>query len=360
MVILLIKAINRSETLNNYMKYITLSALLLAGICTSGYVSAKKKDKKQQATEPAVTLTTTPLTTETDTLSYAFGVSLSEGGLSQYLQQLGLISDTAQIRSDYENQINSATAQAEKDHLSQELSAKLDSVTTANNFNTQQLFKGILEKLESKDTNKAYTSGLEIGGQLLSMSDRFSEQAFGASGNKLNNTALYEGVKDYISKQPLRVENSQQLMNDKMAEMTAKADAQKKEQYAETIAAGEKFMAENAQKEGVVTLEDGLQYKIIKEGTGPKPTLSDQVKVHYKGTFIDGTVFDSSIDRGEPIVFGLTGVIKGWTEILQLMPVGSKWEVYIPYDLAYGDAERGNMKPYSNLIFEIELLEIVK
>lgn len=342
------------------MKYITLSVLLIACICSSNYAFAKKKDKKQNEVQPVVTLSANPLISEVDSLSYAFGVSLSESGLSQYLQQLGLISDTTEIRKDYQSKINAATDQAEKSRLSQELTLKLDSTVTANNNNAEQLFIGIREKLESKNTNKAYTSGLEIGGQLLSMSDRFSEQAFGQSGDKLNNMALYEGVKDYISKLPIRIEGSQQIIEQKMAAMTAKADEENKKQYAETIAAGDKFMSENATKEGVVTLEDGLQYKIIKEGTGEIPTVADQVKVHYKGTFIDGKVFDSSIDRGEPIIFGVTGVIKGWTEVLQLMPVGSKWEVYVPYDLAYGSTDRGTIKPYSNLVFEIELLEIVK
>jgi FKBP-type peptidyl-prolyl cis-trans isomerase FklB len=107
-------------------------------------------------------------------------------------------------------------------------------------------------------------------------------------------------------------------------------------------------------------LPDGLQYQVITEGTGEKPTISDRVKVHYHGTLTDGTVFDSSIERGEPAVFGVAQVIKGWTEALQLMPVGSKWILYIPYDLAYGGRDAGKIKPFSNLIFEIELLDIEK
>lgn len=343
------------------MKYITLSVLFLTCACMSGYSSTKKKDKKQEAV-PVNLQIATPLVSPTDSISYAFGVSLSEGGLSQYLQQLGILSDTESINNDYKGRIEAATNQSDKNRLNEELSAKLDSATTANNYNIAQLLKGISEKLNAKDgdSNKAYTSGLEIGGQLLSMSERFTEQALGASNDKVNNAALYEGVKDYLSKQPLRIENSKELMDKRMAEMAEKANEEKKIQYAETIAAGEKFMAENATKAGVISLENGIQYKIITQGTGAKPTLTDQVKVHYKGTFIDGTTFDSSVDRGEPITFALTGVIKGWTEILQLMPVGSKWEVYIPYDLAYGDTDRGTIKAYSNLIFEIELLEIVK
>ncbi|OWR79773.1 FKBP-type peptidyl-prolyl cis-trans isomerase [Porphyromonas gingivalis] len=125
--------------------------------------------------------------------------------------------------------------------------------------------------------------------------------------------------------------------------------------------AGEEFLKINAHKEGVTTLPSGLQYEIIKMGEGPKPTLSDTVTCHYHGTLINGIVFDSSMDRGEPASFPLRGVIAGWTEILQLMPIGSKWKVTIPSDLAYGDRGAGeHIKPGSTLIFIIELLSINK
>lgn len=125
--------------------------------------------------------------------------------------------------------------------------------------------------------------------------------------------------------------------------------------------AGEEFLKINAHKEGVTTLPSGLQYEVIKMGEGPKPTLSDTVTCHYHGTLINGIVFDSSMDRGEPASFPLRGVIAGWTEILRLMPVGSKWKVTIPSDLAYGDRGAGeHIKPGSTLIFIIELLSINK
>lgn len=130
--------------------------------------------------------------------------------------------------------------------------------------------------------------------------------------------------------------------------------------YGKNLEEGEEFLAQNALRDGVKTTESGLQYEIIKEGKGKVPTTEDKVKVHYHGTLIDGTVFDSSVDRGEPIVFGVTQVIKGWTEALQMMPVGSKWKLYIPYDLAYGEREAGQIPPYSTLIFEVELLGIEK
>ena len=123
--------------------------------------------------------------------------------------------------------------------------------------------------------------------------------------------------------------------------------------------AGENFLAENKKKPGVIALENGVQYEILKAGDGPKPKATDEVIVHYHGTLINGEVFDSSVDRGESISFPLNRVIRGWTETLQLMPVGSKWRVYIPYNLAYGDKSAGPaIKPYSALIFEIELLGI--
>ena len=128
------------------------------------------------------------------------------------------------------------------------------------------------------------------------------------------------------------------------------------------LEAGNMFLEENAKREGVQTTESGLQYEVLVEGDGEKPTETDQVRVHYHGTLIDGTVFDSSVERGEPAVFGVNRVISGWTEALQLMPVGSKWKVYIPSDLAYGANPRpgGAIKSNMALIFEVELLEIIK
>jgi FKBP-type peptidyl-prolyl cis-trans isomerase FklB len=124
-------------------------------------------------------------------------------------------------------------------------------------------------------------------------------------------------------------------------------------------AEGAKFLSLNSMKEGVVSLPSGLQYKILKQGTGAIPKSTDQVKTHYSGTLIDGTKFDSSYDRGQPATFGVTQVIKGWVEALQIMPEGSKWELYIPHQLAYGSQGQGSIPPYSALIFQIELIEIV-
>lgn len=132
--------------------------------------------------------------------------------------------------------------------------------------------------------------------------------------------------------------------------------------FKENKEAGEKYLANNGKCGDVVTLPSGLQYQILTKGDGPKPTLADRVKVHYVGTLIDGTEFDSSYRRGTPAEFGVTQVIKGWTEALQLMPVGSKWRLFIPYNLAYGDRQMPGspIQPYSTLIFDVELLDIVQ
>jgi FKBP-type peptidyl-prolyl cis-trans isomerase FklB len=143
------------------------------------------------------------------------------------------------------------------------------------------------------------------------------------------------------------------------------SDKQKSQQQDEktsfenVIEEGAKFLTSNGQREGVVTLESGLQYEILIEGEGAKPSLTDKVETHYHGTLLDGTVFDSSVDRGETVSFPVGGVISGWTEALQLMPVGSKWKLYIPYNLAYGERGAGQtIGPYSTLIFEVELIAI--
>jgi FKBP-type peptidyl-prolyl cis-trans isomerase FklB len=140
-----------------------------------------------------------------------------------------------------------------------------------------------------------------------------------------------------------------------------KIQAKKAEaEFNENKLAGETFLAENAKRENVKTTASGLQYEVLAEGKGEKPSVTDKVKVHYRGTLIDGTEFDSSYGRGTPAEFGVNQVIKGWTEALQLMSVGSKYKLYIPQDLAYGAKNQGKIKPFSTLIFEVELLGIEK
>jgi FKBP-type peptidyl-prolyl cis-trans isomerase len=143
------------------------------------------------------------------------------------------------------------------------------------------------------------------------------------------------------------------FMQNRQAEMM-------KKQFGKNIDEGEKFLADNKKRDGIQETASGLQYEVITMGTGPKPSAEEVVKVHYTGTLLDGTKFDSSVDRGEPASFGVNQVIKGWQEGIQLMPVGSKFKFYIPYELGYGEQGTGPIPPYSTLIFEVELLEIVK
>jgi FKBP-type peptidyl-prolyl cis-trans isomerase FklB len=172
--------------------------------------------------------------------------------------------------------------------------------------------------------------------------------------SNINTTILVKAVRD--------VENNKAVLSEQQCQSTLMAYVQK--QQAEKALGnkklGQEFLAANAKKPGVVTLPSGLEYQIIKEGAGPKPKLTDMVRVHYHGTLIDGRVFDSSIDRGQPIELNVNGVIPGWTEALQLMPVGSKWKLFVPSDLAYGDRQAGQLiAPGSTLVFDVELLDIV-
>lgn len=185
-------------------------------------------------------------------------------------------------------------------------------------------------------------------------------------GNQLNNstdsTIVLSGFADKMNgKEILTAEQEEEIINRYFTKKQEEQQREQAKQYESIKAEGESILAENAKRPEVKTTDSGLQYEVITEGKGPKPAETDVVKVHYKGTLIDGTVFDSSYDRGEPTEFPLNGVIRGWTEGLQLMSVGSKYKLYIPYNLAYGERGAGGViKPYSALIFEVELLEIKK
>jgi len=179
----------------------------------------------------------------------------------------------------------------------------------------------------------------------------------------LNNALLMHGLEDALSEKPTRLTQAQagQVMNGFMQKQMAVRNAEGMKASSENKKIGTAFLTENKAKAGVVTTASGLQYSVEKEGTGAKPAATDRVKVHYTGKLLDGKVFDSSVERGTPAEFGVTEVIKGWTEALQLMPVGSKWKLYIPSDLAYGDRGAGaDIKPGSTLVFDVELLDIIK
>ena len=188
----------------------------------------------------------------------------------------------------------------------------------------------------------SYALGLNIGGNIASTGIQ-----------DLNIEQFAQGVKDALAGKPtLSTQEAQQILNEYFSNVQQKIAEKNK-------AEGTVFLAVNAQQEGVQTLPSGLQYKILKEGTGRKPTATDGVVCHYHGMLIDGSVFDSSVQRGQPATFGVNQVIKGWTEALQLMSEGSKWLLYIPSELAYGAQSPSPLiKPHSTLIFEVELLAI--
>ena len=214
---------------------------------------------------------------------------------------------------------------------------------------------------KANNKEKAYIAGVQIGQQVGGdMFDNINLQLFGNDSTQtLSKDNFLAGFIAAVKNGAVvSVEDARMYVETHTDAIKAKALEAK---YGENKAAGEKFLAENKTKEGVVTTESGLQYKVIKEGKGEIPTKESSVKVNYKGTLIDGTEFDSSYKRNAPATFRADQVIKGWTEALTMMPVGSKWELYIPQELAYGSRETGGLiKPFSTLIFEVELLEIEK
>ena len=221
--------------------------------------------------------------------------------------------------------------------------------------------KGVTKKsLKTELDSVSYAIGLNMGNQIRNGFDEADVDIYiqglrngiDSTDVLLDQASAQQVVQAYFQKK------EQEKMKKKQEEAVKKAE----EEFAEVKTAGEKFLEENTTKEGVEITESGLQYIVMKEGTGEKPTATSTVKVHYHGTLADGTVFDSSVDRGEPSQFGVGQVIPGWTDGLQLMSVGSKYKFFIPQDLAYGATPRpgGPIKPFSPLVFEVELLEIVK
>lgn len=189
----------------------------------------------------------------------------------------------------------------------------------------------------------SYSLGVNIGENIKKQFENINLDNFEA------------GIKDVLEKE-LETKISD---NQAQAIINSYFSKKQKKESESMIEEGANYLQENAKKEGVTTLPSGLQYEVINDGTGSIPTIEDNVTTHYHGTLIDGTVFDSSVDRGEPASFPVGGVIKGWTEALQLMSVGSKWKLHVPYDLAYGERGAGaQIGPYSTLIFEVELISI--
>ena len=224
-----------------------------------------------------------------------------------------------------------------------------------------QVIEGIEESFASDSpAEDAKNLGRQLGAQLKKQILPYINESIYPSGSDSLNANIF--ISAFIAS----VNEEETLMDTETANAYFMSESEKVRKanmtaaYADNKAAGEAFLEANKAVEGVQVTESGLQYKVVKMGKGKKPSATDRVKVHYHGTLIDGTVFDSSVERGKPTEFGLQQVIPGWTEGLQLMPVGSKFTFYIPQELAYGDRETGSIKPFSTLIFEVELISIEK
>ncbi|CAG9000699.1 MAG: FKBP-type 22 kDa peptidyl-prolyl cis-trans isomerase [Candidatus Celerinatantimonas neptuna] len=203
------------------------------------------------------------------------------------------------------------------------------------------------EQYSSVEAQASYGYGKQIG-----------EQIKQAAFDGLDVEAMLNGIRDVMTGAPAAVDES--LIAAAFEQITAKIEAKQAEQHKDNKSAGEAFLQKNAERAEVQVTESGLQYEVIESGDGATPGASDKVRVHYHGTLVDGTVFDSSVKRGEPIEFPVNGVIKGWTEALQNMKVGDKWKLYIPEDLGYGAQGAGAaIAPYSALVFEVELLGVL-
>ena len=258
------------------------------------------------------------LKSDVDTLSYVFGMARTQG-LKEYLSQTGV--DTTYMAD---------------------------------------FIKGLNEGANSGDDKKkaAYYAGIQIGQQIANQwVSGMNRELFGDDSTKtISLKNLMAGFVSGINGNGLMtVDSAQQVAQVMMQSIKAK---ELEKTYGSNKEAGEKFLAANKTKEGVKTLPSGVQYKVIKEGNGPIPADTSLVKVHYEGKTVEGKVFDSSYERGEPINLRCNQTIKGWTDAMVHMPAGSVWEVYIPQDLAYGEREQGDIKPFSTLIFKIELIEV--
>ncbi len=337
------------------MKRKSFNVMSVLAICGLLFVSCNT------ATTPKASLKNS-----VDSLSYAYGVSIADqGGLIQYLEQSGIIEGTSNIEFDYQMRIAAADS-TQKQALQKEMNAKIDSLNKVNAPKLNEFIKGLKEAMTSKDDKSAYVQGYGIGQQISQqMLPQINSGAFANDTTKeIDKDNLLAALIATIKNQQLAISktDAQTLVQEKedaaREEMMRKQEDELKVQYQDSIAVGDAFMAENAKRDGVTTLPSGLQYEVLRAGNGPTPTESDRVRVHYHGTLINGTVFDSSVERKEPATFGVTDVIAGWTEALKLMPVGSKWRLYVPYNLAYGSQDRGTIKPFSNLIFDVELLGI--
>ena len=299
-------------------KAFVIAVAILMGATSTTALAGKKKDKKKQNVEAAVQpVEVINLITKADSMSYAFGKAATKG-LAEYLTS----------------------------------SMDVDSLHFAD------FIRGYMDAVEKKDdpAQIAYMAGANIQQQVMKGMIPSIGKELEGTDISINEALFHKGFTAGL------IEDSTLLTNDAATTYFEDNLRQIKETRDETYKAeNTKWLAENAKKEGVVTLPSGLQYKVITMGEGEKPLADETVEVKYEGKTIDGNIFDSSYKRNpQTAQFACNQVIKGWTEALQLMPVGSKWEIYIPQDLAYGDRQAGQIKPFSTLIFTVELVDIIK
>jgi FKBP-type peptidyl-prolyl cis-trans isomerase FklB len=301
----------------------------------------------------------TNLRTTVDTTSYALGVNFADPNIVHQLEHLGVFQNAMHLEMGFQSRIAMADS-VEAIAIEREKRRALDSLHRANSVTINEFMRGMRRAIEL-DATSPYAIGISFGLHVAGQVSQLNEALFGADAREsMNTNQILAGFADVL--------NNRQVFDQMEANQIFQSAMERAErvQFEEQIAEGAAFLAANAARAGVVTLPSGLQYKIVREGTGEKPTLANQVRVHYHGTLIDGTVFDSSMDRQREapeevdmsITFPVGGVIPGWVEALQLMPVGSKWKLFIPYDLGYGGQDRGIIPPFSVLIFEVELLDI--
>lgn len=296
------------------MRKIIIIALAILASASFNTAEAAKKSKKK---EKAGAMAPVQLKNGSDSLSYAAGMSFTNG-LTTYLKQAHNLDET--YMADFLRGLND------------------------------------MLKADSDPKMKAYAAGMEIAGRLSgSMVEQYKKE-FAENNDTIVATVLYRGFNDALLNDTtvFDLKDAEKLLADKN-------EANKRRKENTYLEVEKKFLAENATKDSVMTTPSGLQYKIIKKGTGDIPKANDEVLVHYEGRLLDGTVFDASRKHGDkPLQFRANQVIKGWTEALTMMPVGSKWQLFIPYKLAYGDRAAGQIKPYSTLIFDVELVGINK
>lgn len=298
-----------------YLKYISLALALL--LCVNMNAQKRKSKKAEQKVEQKAEekVDTVPMSD----FSYAFGIAQTNGLLNYLVQRMGV--DTTYMADFLQG------------------------------FEYAEMTPEVLKL-------KAWVSGTEIRRQLEGQILPQANRQVNDSVDLLDRNLFIDGFRSAIQGNTRISQDSAQAVANRQLAYYHRVKMDKK--YGANRTAGENFLKENAKKDSVQVTASGLQYKVLTAGTGPVPTAQQRVKVNYEGKLLDGTVFDSSYKRQQPATFGCDQVIKGWTEALTMMPVGSKWQLFIPQELAYGDREAGKIPPYSMLIFTVELLEIVQ